>query len=86
LSSCDSTYGWFTPAFLDEIICPLVRSDFNKEKIDNNPNKRRTALSWREFLDVAAVADLTVRILDTTPGRPNKRCKEGGDCPSNAVT
>lgn len=73
--SCDSSHGWFAPKFLDGTVCPLIRDDFKKEKINLNPNKE-DGLSWREFLDVAAVTDLTVRILDMPPGRPNKRRKE----------
>jgi hypothetical protein len=73
--SCDAIYGWFEPTFLEDAICPLVRDDFNREKMDHNPITR-AGLSWREFLDVAAVADLTVRILDTPVGQENNWHKE----------
>ena len=80
--SCDSIYGWFAPTFLEDTICPLVRGDFNGEKMDHHPNKQ-AGLSWREFLDVAAVADLTVRVLETPPGQENKRAmsRSGGASP-----
>jgi len=54
---CESSQqGWFHKAFFDDTLTPLLAKPPTA--------KDQESLSWREFLDVAAVADLQTGLLD----------------------
>mmetsp|Transcript_4648 Transcript_4648/g.14726 ORF Transcript_4648/g.14726 Transcript_4648/m.14726 type:complete len:452 (-) Transcript_4648:729-2084(-) len=71
LARCDHVSGWFTSQFVEEAVKPL----FDAEVLDANADGDG-CLGWKEFLDVAAVADLTAAIIPcAAEASPTKRAR-----------
>lgn len=67
--SCDPHTGWFSRKLLEDVL---------KQLADRTTDDDQDALAWREFIDVAAVADLKTQLLpelppDTHPSRKRRR-------------
>lgn len=56
--SCDPHTGWFSRRLLDDVV---------KQLADRTTDDAQGALAWREFIDVAAVADLKTQLLPELP-------------------
>ncbi|KAJ8598813.1 hypothetical protein CTAYLR_008649 [Chrysophaeum taylorii] len=63
LRTCDAHTGWFSRAFFDDTL-KRARDD---NSVDQDP------LAWREFLDVAAVADLQTTLLPDKPDKASRK-------------
>lgn len=63
--SCDPHTGWFARNLLDDVIRLLLAND--------DDHAAQPPLTWREFLDVAAVADLQTALLPERPGEAAAR-------------
>lgn len=60
---CDPHTGWFTRSLLDDLVRTLTNPATDSAQTTEDPKQH---LTWREFVDVAAVADLNTTVIATS--------------------